>query len=388
MRAFFNKKTWLPLLCLSIIGGLVACSDDGGDGDSSAPNKSPLQFKATLSAAEIPLIPALSSNANGSFNFSLNPDTHVLSGSVVLEGIVATNAHIHNGGVGRNGDVFVALLKDNVQNRFAIPDNTVLSADQEQALLDGLYYVNVHSQAYPTGELRGQILPQGSSVYVTELSTQELLSPVTSAGSARAFMTVDGNSGDVNAVLKLDGITATNAHIHDAYAGNNGGVVLALQQSSDPLLWEITMQSLTADQRAALNKGRYYFNVHTQTNASGELRGQILAPGVATNIVALQAVNGVITDASGVVYTTIDKNTGLLNVVVRTSGVAITAMHIHDSANSSVVVGLTQSSDASVWELVDKQLSETQVNELLLGHYYVNVHSAANQSGELSATVF
>lgn len=38
-----------------------------------------------------------------------------------------------------------------------LPDETVLSEEQEVAMLDGGYYVNVHSDAYPAGEVRAQI---------------------------------------------------------------------------------------------------------------------------------------------------------------------------------------------------------------------------------------
>jgi len=388
MKIFPKMTNWSPILYLTLAMGLVACSDNDNDSDKTAPSTNTIEFQSSLSPNEVPVIPAIVSNASGSFSFSLNSNTHVLSGGVNLEGIVATNAHIHSGGAGKSGAVVVTLSLDNAQNRFVIPSNTVLTTEQEQALMDGMYYVNVHSQAFPGGELRGQILPQGNNLHVVELSTQELLSPVTSSGSARAFFTVDESNGDINAVLKIDGITATNAHIHDGYAGNNGGVVLPFVQSSDPTLWEIVGQSLTSEQLTALGKGRYYLNVHTQANPTGELRGQILTSQIETNIVALQAVDGVVTAASGMVYSTINKTTGLLTTTVRTSGITITAMHLHNSANNGIVVGLMQSSDAAVWETVETQLSETQVNELLQGNYYVNVHSAANQAGELRAAIF
>lgn len=41
-----------------------------------------------------------------------------------------------------------------------IQGSAVLSAEQASQLLAGKWYVNMHTAAYPDGEIRGQILPQ------------------------------------------------------------------------------------------------------------------------------------------------------------------------------------------------------------------------------------
>jgi hypothetical protein len=77
-------------------------------------------------------------------------------GSVVINGVQATAAHIHMAPAGQNGPVVVPLVKvsDTV---FAVPGATTLTADQWEAYLNGLLYVNVHSAANPGGEIRAQI---------------------------------------------------------------------------------------------------------------------------------------------------------------------------------------------------------------------------------------
>jgi hypothetical protein len=77
-------------------------------------------------------------------------------GSVVINGVAATAAHIHMAPAGQNGPVVVPLVKvsDTV---FAVPGATTLTADQWEAYLNGLLYVNVHSAANPGGEIRAQI---------------------------------------------------------------------------------------------------------------------------------------------------------------------------------------------------------------------------------------
>jgi hypothetical protein len=39
-----------------------------------------------------------------------------------------------------------------------VPANTVLTVAQYKAFLDGALYFNVHSAAFPAGEIRGQIV--------------------------------------------------------------------------------------------------------------------------------------------------------------------------------------------------------------------------------------
>ena len=77
-------------------------------------------------------------------------------GSVVVNGVAATAAHIHMAPAGQNGPVVVPLVKvsDTV---FAVPGATTLTNDQWEAYQNGLLYVNVHSAANPGGEIRAQL---------------------------------------------------------------------------------------------------------------------------------------------------------------------------------------------------------------------------------------
>jgi CHRD domain len=86
----------------------------------------------------------------------------------------ATAAHIHMGKVGANGDVIVDLLTDKKKNptklgmaiRGNITESSLTGPMQGKTLTDlisamnnGDTYVNVHTQAHPDGEIRGQIQP-------------------------------------------------------------------------------------------------------------------------------------------------------------------------------------------------------------------------------------
>lgn len=87
--------------------------------------------------------------------------------------ITVTAAHIHQGDIGAGGPAIFTLFSTPtlVTDTLEFSGDFTLSEAQEAALLaDGLY-VNVHTTAFPSGEVRGQIIPEASlnQPYVDEL---------------------------------------------------------------------------------------------------------------------------------------------------------------------------------------------------------------------------
>ncbi len=110
----------------------------------------------TLSGAQE--VPANTSTASGRSDIRVAHDRGV-SGGVRYTGMVATVAHIHEGAVGANGPVIVPLVKT-AEGMFAVPPNTMLTPPQYASYQAGNLYVNVHSDAYPAGEIRAQLKPK------------------------------------------------------------------------------------------------------------------------------------------------------------------------------------------------------------------------------------
>ena len=115
-----------------------------------------VNFAATLNgASESSPNP---STATGSATASFNKDTKILTVNVTFSGVTATNGHIHKGAVGVSGGVifgFTAPITSPIN--YTSP---ALDATQEADLFANLYYVNIHSAAYPAGEIRGQLIKQ------------------------------------------------------------------------------------------------------------------------------------------------------------------------------------------------------------------------------------
>ena len=100
-------------------------------------------------------VPAVTSMATGSGNIRVATDRTV-SGSITTTGIDASAAHIHMAAKGSNGPVVVPLTKSG-DNTWSVPAGAKLTDEQYAGYVAGNMYVNVHSAAFPGGEIRGQL---------------------------------------------------------------------------------------------------------------------------------------------------------------------------------------------------------------------------------------
>lgn len=142
----FGGKLFLQIMIISgLLLTAVSCDDDDDDDPVDV-------FTATLSGANE--VPPIETTATGSAELTYNRDTKVFQIVVEYSGFEATGAHIHHGAEGVNGPVVFGFEPP------ASPINYTsdpLTSEQESDLYNGLYYVNVHSEEYPAGEIRDQL---------------------------------------------------------------------------------------------------------------------------------------------------------------------------------------------------------------------------------------
>jgi len=241
-----------------------------------------VQLTVTLSGQEE--VPPVNSQGTAQANLTVNLVTGGVQGDLTVTGITPTAAHIHDAFAGVNGPVLVPLDQDaGDPSLFTVPAAATLDAAGVDRLLAGGLYVNVHTAAAPGGELRGQVLPEDMALRFSNLSGAATVPQVDSFASGRVAVTINQVTGALVVQARVQGLDdATQAHVHEAYAGAAGPVSVALAQ--DPMdagSWFVENASLNAAGLDAFTAGRLYVNVHSPANPAGEIRGQIVPEGIA-----------------------------------------------------------------------------------------------------------
>ncbi len=354
------------------------------------------QFAVTLVGDEE--VPAVDTEASAQGDLSVNLATGAIEGTLTVTGLDATAAHIHDGFAGTNGPVLVPLDQDPADaSQFAVPDDAMLDAADVDRLLAGRLYLNVHTAANPDGELRGQILPDGFVLHFVRLSGDEEVPQVETLATGRAAITLDEDSGAIIVQVRTsDFPDANQAHVHEAYAGDSGPILVALSQdTSDADRWFAEDATLNAAGLDAFAAGRLYVNVHSPDHTAGEIRGQILPTGVSvlrTPLSGLQEVPSVDTNAEGGAALTLHEENQQLTIHVNTLRFNdANAAHLHSAyagVNGPVEIGLNQDgSNPDHWFAEEQALSAAQLEALQDGATYVNVHSPAHPGGEIRGQV-
>jgi hypothetical protein len=121
---------------------------------SSGSAIAPLRITLELSGAkEVPPTP---SAATGAAVVTVDPVSRQFTVVATTTGIAGTAAHIHEGAATDSGPV-VFPMSETAAGSGVWTTSGQLTDAQMIALLAERYYINVHSVAFPRGEIRGQI---------------------------------------------------------------------------------------------------------------------------------------------------------------------------------------------------------------------------------------
>ena len=139
------------LVALFVVGAMVACKDKG-------PHLNP-EVKVEAMLDGLQEFPAkVITSASGRMEGIYNKDTKTLTYTVTYSGLTPIAGHFHPGNRNEsNGPIhnFISLTNP-ISGTWQ-----GMSQLQENQLLGGIMYVNLHTTANKGGEIRGQIVPSG-----------------------------------------------------------------------------------------------------------------------------------------------------------------------------------------------------------------------------------
>jgi len=347
-------------------------------------------YTITLDGAQANAGQGTGSQATGKFFLASGDDgTMRIWGEHDVQNVTA--AHIHHAPVGENGSVVVGIENP------ASPIDFKFDVDQDMldSLRTGNYYINVHSEAFPSGEIRGQIVKTTTDLYepipftffVSGWQTGNVDAPQIPLGEYSVYLGAGRDVIIVDWEHEIENATA--AHIHRAPFGENGSPVFTLGTSMDEsAVWFCTPENVTD-----LLAGNLYVNIHTAEYPNGIARGQIVqsvfdtAPALTFTFKAdgaqAGAGQGTGSEAIGKFFCTLNMSGTEVSIYGEHNVENATAAHVHRGArgeNGGVVFGFAsgQSPIRERWILAPGDLED-----LLMGNFYVNIHSQAFGGGEI-----
>lgn len=324
-------------------------------------------------------VPPTTSPAIGGGQFLIDTSANTVTYRIAFVGLTAaeTAAHIHGpADPGTNGGVLVNLPagspKTGVWNYIEA---------QEADILAGKTYVNIHSGAFPGGEIRGQIVPLNAS-----LDGGQEVPPVATAASGWGVFAIDTVTNQLNYYIAFGNLSGaeTAAHIHGSgLHGTNAGVVHNLPAGSP----KVGTWNYGEGAEEALLTGRTYVNIHSAAFPGGEIRGQICP--VIVPIDSGQEVPPNASTAAGVGLVSYNPNTSELSYDLRFAGLssAETMAHIHGFAPPGANAGVLHNLPLGNRKLGVWAYGAGNQASVVGGLCYVNIHSVNFPGGEIRGQI-
>ena len=142
-------------------------------------------------ATEAEEVPPTGSPAVAQGTVTLDTATNTVSWNISHTGLQGTHtaSHFHKGAIGQNGGIEVNIGTGN-----PIVGSAPITGTQATDLIAGLWYVNLHTTAFPGGEIRGQIDDVCSQTYCDEAQNPNNAADI-------SIDTVDSSSSSINVTM-------------------------------------------------------------------------------------------------------------------------------------------------------------------------------------------
>jgi hypothetical protein len=188
----------------------------------------------------------------------------------------AIAAHIHKGKAGVSGNVVVPLKTPNAAGKAKGCAKASKALVRSMIKRPAAYYVNVHTDEFQAGAIRGQL--KGSSSAFGKIITKTLNGTTEPNATGSVVLRFRKADGLVCYRLTVANVTlpTIGAHIHKGAAGASGGVVVPF---TPPGANGTSDGCATAEQslidEILGNLSGFYVNVHTKEHQGGAIRAQL-----------------------------------------------------------------------------------------------------------------
>ncbi len=219
-------------------------------------------------------VPPVTTSARGlAYSFLNFPKMDSLSYFVLYEGLDPVSAHIHLGAAGQKGPVLAEMTKPSLLD--GVYSGIVpLQPDHVKAYLKDELYFNIHTTAFPDGEIRGQFQNNLMKAFAFDLCGDQEVPKKTLPANGAAHIAINKANTELEYSLYTTDVNgdAVSTHIRDAAFGSNGPILIPLNLPNPYATGVVNISSATASK---IDNDNAYINVFTAANPSGELRGQI-----------------------------------------------------------------------------------------------------------------
>lgn len=379
----------------ALLAALVLSVSACGGSDSPAPPPEPsapaLQranaFQVALTPEEI-VGQQVVSRATAGATLTLDRATGMLSGqlSMVAYEIAPTAAHIHIGAPGTNGPIILSFIVNTLAGNGVLPPGAALTPAQVDAFDAGQLYISVQTNAYPQGELRGQV--GGRVGYTVWLSGEQTVPPLDSTGSGTGRMEFDRSTRVLTGEVNVTGLTPTAVNMRVGGPGTVGGAIIVRLEDRGGGRFEVPANTI-------LDEGLWpgYFNVETAAYPYGEIRGAIGYREFHSKAVGNPLQHEQASKAIGTGYLLYKDS--WISGSIRITGMKATSVHIHGVDGSEIAL-VEKIPGSGVWHtpsfmdrghLYNQQLTWEQSQTLLSNGMYFDAHSDAYPEGEIKGQI-
>lgn len=247
--------------------------------------------------------PSVATSATGHALAVLDGNTLMVMGE--FEGLESplfvvsgSSAHVHAANIDANGPIIFNLdVTSSDQRSGTFTGSKELTEAEKTEFGRGAFYVNVHSELYPNGEIRGQFASRqqapADQLYQVTLSGTSEVPPVTTSATGVASISLRGNRLGINCSFKglssdlkpVKGSDTVESSVHvfrgaPGSAGTPAFRVDVVPNSGDRSgTCSVTKDLTNPELMEAYEAGELFLNILTDSHPNGELRAQLVPPG-------------------------------------------------------------------------------------------------------------